>query len=47
MVTNAVEFEAENDTYDLIKASEGTLDFWDNEDDEVWDIVGSESGNES
>jgi hypothetical protein len=39
MVTTAVEFEAENDTYDLIKASEGTLDFWDNEDDEVWDNV--------
>ena len=28
-----------NDTYDLVKASEGTIDFWDNEDDEVWDNV--------
>jgi len=29
----------DNDTYDLIKASESTLDFWYNEDDEVWDNV--------
>jgi hypothetical protein len=28
-----------NDTLDLIKASEGTLDFWDNEEDAVWDNV--------
>jgi len=28
-----------NDTYDLVKASESTIDFWDNEDDEVWDNV--------
>ena len=27
------------DTLDLIKASEGTLDFWDNEEDAVWDNV--------
>jgi len=25
--------KSDSDTYDLIKASEGTLDFWDNEDD--------------
>jgi len=25
--------------YDLIKASESSLDFWDNEDDKVWDNV--------
>jgi bifunctional DNA-binding transcriptional regulator/antitoxin component of YhaV-PrlF toxin-antitoxin module len=31
--------KSDSDTYDLIKASEGTLDFWDNEDDEVWDNV--------
>jgi len=29
----------DNDTYDLIKASESSLDFWDNEDDKVWDNV--------
>jgi len=28
-----------NDTYDLIKASEKSLDFWDNEEDKVWDNV--------
>jgi len=28
-----------SDTLDLIKASEGTLDFWDNEEDAVWDNV--------
>jgi bifunctional DNA-binding transcriptional regulator/antitoxin component of YhaV-PrlF toxin-antitoxin module len=27
------------DTYELIKASESSLDFWDNEDDKVWDNV--------
>jgi len=27
------------DTLDLIKASESTLDFWDNEEDTVWDNV--------
>ncbi|GBU23008.1 hypothetical protein R80B4_02921 [Fibrobacteres bacterium R8-0-B4] len=31
--------KSDNDTCDLIKASEGTIDFWDNEDDEVWDNV--------
>jgi len=25
--------------HDLIKASESSLDFWDNEDDKVWDNV--------
>jgi len=28
-----------NDTLDLMKASEGTLHFWDNEEDKVWDNV--------
>jgi len=27
------------DTYELIKASESSLGFWDNEDDKVWDNV--------
>ena len=27
------------DTHDLIKASESSIDFWDNEDDKVWDNV--------
>jgi len=27
------------DTHDLIKASESSLAFWDNEDDKVWDNV--------
>jgi len=26
-----------NDTLDLMKACESTLDFWDNEEDAVWD----------
>ena len=29
----------DNDTYDLIKASESSLTFWDNDDDKVWDNV--------
>jgi hypothetical protein len=29
----------DNDMYDLIKASENSLDFWDNEEDKVWDNV--------
>jgi bifunctional DNA-binding transcriptional regulator/antitoxin component of YhaV-PrlF toxin-antitoxin module len=29
----------DSDTYSLIKASESSLDFWDNEDDKVWDNV--------
>ena len=28
-----------SDTYDLLKASESSLAFWDNEDDKVWDNV--------
>jgi hypothetical protein len=28
-----------NETLDLMKASESTLDFWDNEEDKVWDNV--------
>jgi len=28
-----------NDTNDLVKASESSLGFWDNEDDKVWDNV--------
>jgi bifunctional DNA-binding transcriptional regulator/antitoxin component of YhaV-PrlF toxin-antitoxin module len=27
------------DTYSLLKASESSLAFWDNEDDKVWDNV--------
>ena len=29
----------DNETYELIKASESSLGFWDNEDDKVWDNV--------
>ncbi|MDL2229804.1 hypothetical protein LJC14_06095 [Treponema sp. OttesenSCG-928-L16] len=29
----------DGDTHDLIKASEATLDFWNSEDDKVWDNV--------
>jgi len=29
----------DNDTLDLTKMSESSLDFWDNEDDKVWDNV--------
>lgn len=28
-----------NDAHDLINACDSTLDFWDNEEDEVWDNV--------
>jgi len=28
-----------NGTLDLVKLSESTLDFWDNEEDKVWDNV--------
>jgi len=31
--------KSDNDTNDLIKASESSLAFWDNEDDKVWDNV--------
>jgi len=39
MTTNTVEFEVkiDTDTCDLIKVSENTLGFLDNEDDKVWD----------
>jgi len=29
----------DNYTHDLIKVSESSLDFWNNEDDKVWDNV--------
>jgi len=29
----------DNDMYELLKASESSLAFWDNEDDKVWDNV--------
>jgi len=29
----------DNDMYELLKASESSLSFWDNEDDKVWDNV--------
>ena len=28
-----------DDTFNLMKASESSLDFWDNEEDTVWDNV--------
>jgi hypothetical protein len=28
-----------DDTLDFVKASESTLDFWDNDEDRVWDNV--------
>jgi hypothetical protein len=31
--------KSNNETLDLMKASESTLDFWDNEEDAVWDNV--------
>ena len=31
--------KSNSDTFDLLKASESTLDFWDNEEDTVWDNV--------
>jgi len=34
-----VEPKDHNDTLDLVKASESTLVFWDNEEDAVWDNV--------
>ena len=41
-VANYMQFirsKNKNDTLDLMKASESTLDFWDNEEDKVWDNV--------
>ena len=34
-----IQLKNNSDTIDLLKASESTLDFWDNEEDEVWDNV--------
>jgi len=34
-----IQLKNNSDTIDLMKASESTLDFWDNEADEVWDNV--------
>ena len=34
-----IRLKNKNDTLDLMKASEGTLSFWDNEEDTVWDNV--------
>ena len=34
-----IQLKNNDNTLDLMKASEGTLDFWDNEEDKVWDNV--------
>ena len=34
-----IQLKNNSDTIDLMKASESTLNFWDNEADEVWDNV--------
>jgi hypothetical protein len=34
-----IQLKSHNETLDLMKASESTLDFWDNEEDSVWDNV--------
>ena len=34
-----IQLKNNSDTLDLMKASESTLDFWDNEEDKVWDNV--------
>ena len=34
-----IQMKNNSDTIDLMKASESTLAFWDNEEDEVWDNV--------
>ena len=34
-----IRFKNNDDTLDLMKASESSLDFWDNEEDTVWDNV--------
>jgi len=34
-----IRFKNYDNTLDLMKASESTLDFWDNEEDKVWDNV--------
>jgi len=41
-IANYIQFiqqKNDNGTLDLMKASESTLDFWNNEDDEVWNNV--------
>ena len=34
-----IQLKNNSDTLDLLKTSENTLDFWDNEEDKVWDNV--------
>ena len=34
-----IQLKNNSDTLDLTKASESTLDFWNNEEDKVWDNV--------
>jgi hypothetical protein len=34
-----IQLKNNEDTLDFMKASESTLDFWDNEEDTVWDNV--------
>ena len=34
-----IRIKSNGDTLDLMKASESTLGFWDNEEDTVWDNV--------
>jgi hypothetical protein len=41
-VANYMQFiqsRGSNDTFGVLKLSENTLDFWDNDDDKVWDSV--------
>jgi hypothetical protein len=34
-----LQLKTNNETFDLVKASESSLAFWDNEEDSVWDNV--------
>jgi hypothetical protein len=34
-----IRYKSIGDTHDLMKASESTLNFWNNEEDKVWDSV--------
>ena len=34
-----IQLKNNDNALDLMKVSEGTLDFWDNEEDKVWDNV--------
>jgi hypothetical protein len=34
-----IQLKTNNESLDLMKASESTLDFWDNDEDSVWDDV--------